>query len=811
MTFNPEISWVQHAKSVGVKTIHLQDVLGDIQGGRYKAEIEKIRNRLNFITNEAAELKESLPGIMFSGLFSKRSAKGLKAKSGLICADLDKVENVEAVRVKIQRDPHTLAVFVSPSGTGLKVLLRIDPEREPLESFTATERYFLKTFGETIDPTCKDVCRLCFVSYDPNLFQNLDAKILNYEEMAEVLTLVPDKGSSPRLRIADTATVNLAAGEKQLSGNDALMPMPEAFGDVSKGDVRRMLARIPTRPDYDKWLRISSAVFSALSYEDGFEVLSEWSPEENLGEYLEKYKHRLDDVKIGTLIFYAKQGEIPSSNSMIILPGGSVSIITSAQALFTLIAPSKKLFYRGAGVHGIVKEPETGCHRFNLVSPTKFRSLMEKYGSIFVWRSGLRTEPVLKPTICPEETAKALLACECAGDILPNVTLLSACPVYVKDATDGHVLGLGWHPENGGVYITGGVTPPDVSLTDAVRDIGDLIVDFDFPTPGDRSRAVASLIGPALKFGGWLKASLPIDIAEADASQAGKGYRHKCVAAIYREVPNIVVQKNGGVGGLDESISQRLIDGRPFIMIDNLRGKLDSQCLEALLTAPGPMGARVPHRGEGLGDPRIFVFQLTSNGVETTRDLANRAAIVRIRKQPQGHPFKIYTEGYVYDHIQANQPYYLGCVFAVIKEWAKRGMPRTDETGHDNREWAQALDWIVQNIFSEAPLLDGFKTTQHRISSPAGNWIRAITNELKASGETGPFIASQIAAISFEAGIVMPGIGVDADPTVRARTVGKIMGDAFGDGNEYEVDGHKIHRVLSTDEYYKTSKSYRFE
>ena len=66
MTFNPEISWVQHAKSVGVKTIHLQDVLGDIQGGRYKAEIEKIRNRLNFITNEAAELKESLPGIMFS-------------------------------------------------------------------------------------------------------------------------------------------------------------------------------------------------------------------------------------------------------------------------------------------------------------------------------------------------------------------------------------------------------------------------------------------------------------------------------------------------------------------------------------------------------------------------------------------------------------------------------------------------------------------------------------------------------------------------------------------------------------------------
>ena len=89
MTFNPEISWVQHAKSVDTKNIHLQDVLRDIQGGRYKAEVEKIRNSLNSATNEAAELKERLPGIMFSGLFSKRSAKGLKAKSGLICADLD--------------------------------------------------------------------------------------------------------------------------------------------------------------------------------------------------------------------------------------------------------------------------------------------------------------------------------------------------------------------------------------------------------------------------------------------------------------------------------------------------------------------------------------------------------------------------------------------------------------------------------------------------------------------------------------------------------------------------------------------------
>ena len=270
MTFNPEISWVQHAKSVDTKTIHLQDVLRDIQGGRYKAEVEKIRNSLNSATNEAAELKERLPGIMFSGLFSKRSAKGLKAKSGLICADLDKVENIEAVRVKIQRDPHTLAVFVSPSGTGLKVLLRIDPEREHLESFTATERYFLKTFEVKIDPFCKDVCRLCFVSYDPKLFLNLEAKKLNYEEMAEV-------------------------------------SMPENFGGRTRQDVTDLLTKIEPRPDYPTWIKIISAVYSELEYEDALAVLKNWSPEEVPGEYAEKYRSRLDHVGVGTLVYLASE------------------------------------------------------------------------------------------------------------------------------------------------------------------------------------------------------------------------------------------------------------------------------------------------------------------------------------------------------------------------------------------------------------------------------------------------------------------------------------------------------------------------
>jgi hypothetical protein len=73
------------------------------------------------------------------------------------------------------------------------------------------------------------------------------------------------------------------------------------------GDVRDMLASIPARPDYDNWLRISSAVWSALGKDEGTAILREWSPDESPGEYDEKFKHRLERVTAGTLIHIAKQ------------------------------------------------------------------------------------------------------------------------------------------------------------------------------------------------------------------------------------------------------------------------------------------------------------------------------------------------------------------------------------------------------------------------------------------------------------------------------------------------------------------------
>ena len=73
-------------------------------------------------------------------------------------------------------------------------------------------------------------------------------------------------------------------------------------------DITEMLSFIPKRPDYDKWIRIASAVWSELPAGEGAMLLNQWSPEEQDGEYMAKHKARLKRITIGSLVHYAREG-----------------------------------------------------------------------------------------------------------------------------------------------------------------------------------------------------------------------------------------------------------------------------------------------------------------------------------------------------------------------------------------------------------------------------------------------------------------------------------------------------------------------
>ena len=436
---------------------------------------------------------------------------------------------------------------------------------------------------------------------------------------------------------------------------------------------------------------------------------------------------------------------------------------------------------------------EDGLIGLAVVRPSAFRSRIEGIGSLFSWRVGARGVEVLKPTICPEETASALMETLEARQFLPRISTVVNCPVALEVDDGLVILAKGYHADNGGILVIRGDLPQEVAICEAVDALEGLLAEFDFQTPGDRSRALAGLISPALKLGNFIRGFVPADVAEADQSQSGKTFRQRVGCAIYNEKPSMIAARKGGVGSVDESFSQALISGRPFIQLDNFRGKMDSQYIEAFLTADGSFGARVPHRGEVQVDPRRFLVLMSSNGVEATRDFANRSSIIRIRKRV-GFNYQDYPEGDLLDHVRANQPYFLGCVFAVIREWLEYGKQKTTVTDHDFKEWAQTLDWIVQNIFDAAPLLDGHLIAQQRVSNPALSFLRVIALDVRAAGRLGQVVcAGDIADLCDEAGIDIPGIkpGANNDPRLK---IGMLMRRAFGEAASVSVDEFTVAR-----------------
>lgn len=124
------------------------------------------------------KLKTSGPSVMFSGRFSRRNKNALLQHSGLLCADIDAIgrENLEQICAQLRLSVHLFALFISPTGDGIKAIFVVVADAAQHEaSFRAVEKHVRELTSLSIDRACRDLARLCFLSYDPGVYLNPDA------------------------------------------------------------------------------------------------------------------------------------------------------------------------------------------------------------------------------------------------------------------------------------------------------------------------------------------------------------------------------------------------------------------------------------------------------------------------------------------------------------------------------------------------------------------------------------------------------------------------------------------------------------
>ena len=195
------VSAVKSARQTATSEHQLEDIRNWIVGGKGKfaSTIKDIRATSD--EDKQSELKRSLPAVMFSGTFRKRSSKELIQHSGLICMDFDHLEKPEETIDYMRFDPHLALAFVSPRGNGVKAVFAIPQDGDQEAAFETVRDYCSSMYELEADESGKDVSRLCFLSVDPAAHYEPNAVPLKVAPKIEVTK--PTRAATEGDRIGD--------------------------------------------------------------------------------------------------------------------------------------------------------------------------------------------------------------------------------------------------------------------------------------------------------------------------------------------------------------------------------------------------------------------------------------------------------------------------------------------------------------------------------------------------------------------------------------------------------------------------------
>lgn len=165
-----------------LRTATIKSLLQCIKcGGKTGDVAHKIENiRSESDKEKRSSMKKQLPVVMWQGIFSSRCKSGLKSLSGILCIDIDHKSETELLKIMgmLVNVPWILAYFRSPSGDGLKVLVKssVRTVQDYENCYAQLIDIFRQSFQCDVDESCKEYSKACYMSYDPELYINLNVQ-----------------------------------------------------------------------------------------------------------------------------------------------------------------------------------------------------------------------------------------------------------------------------------------------------------------------------------------------------------------------------------------------------------------------------------------------------------------------------------------------------------------------------------------------------------------------------------------------------------------------------------------------------------
>jgi predicted P-loop ATPase len=262
----------------------------------YKNETESCKELYQMYSKTKKEIysdykTKNLPAVTFN--CSIQSNKGhkkenLKEISGYLHLDYDGISELDKLKECLKQIPFTTLIFTSPSGVGLKVIVKVKkllPEKfynlfKQVDEYYTSEIFRLIGLNINSDKQCSNFNRLCFLCCDPEYYYNEKAETFNVKE--KEITKVVEEGG---------VVYNLSKQDEKI-----LDKLVQYIVD-SKVDITY---------NYDEWIRIGFVIRNTIKdYNHGlsyFKKVSQFYPHYDEKKCIEKFKSLYNAPETGTKV-----------------------------------------------------------------------------------------------------------------------------------------------------------------------------------------------------------------------------------------------------------------------------------------------------------------------------------------------------------------------------------------------------------------------------------------------------------------------------------------------------------------------------
>lgn len=369
----------------------------------------------------------------------------------------------------------------------------------------------------------------------------------------------------------------------------------------------------------------------------------------------------------------------------ILLPFNGKLITDFAEEVSEILKDKNTIFYR-PDLREIV---EIDNNEFNIVNPSRFITLLEKYATPSCWKlkedikKGEKKDYELTPKSMNENLSKTLLQSHILRNRLPKIQRIFNCPIpiiYNGELTfpnKGYDKRFNsWLP-----YNSPTISYPNMNLEDAKDVLATIFEEFCFKSEQDYTNAVAGLITPFLKglYPRFNNRS-PLFVYLANRERSGKDYLAGITGILYEgyaleESPICNGERGNNNDELRKKILSALISGKKRLHFANNKGHLDNSVLEGVITAERHSD-RILGRNELADIDNELDFSMSGNiGISFTPDLMNRSRFINLFLEIEDANSRKFANPYLHEWLKDNRELILSALYSLVRNWIEKGKP----------------------------------------------------------------------------------------------------------------------------------------